>query len=187
MPRYNVTPIALLVAILLGASVANLWAQQPDASKFDQTHETAVAKALQPGATKSGQTYEAAAAKAQATCAALWADHRLDPLRDKIPLGEDNKPTSAMLANPDRLRADDKPVADLAIKMVRQCRAAWAPAWAMLPTATNFIMEGVQRKQDQLIADVYSGKILRSRARHRPRRKYQCRPHARRTRRMFDC
>ena len=29
-----------------------------------------------------------AAAKAQADCAALWADHALDPLRDKVALGQ---------------------------------------------------------------------------------------------------
>jgi Caspase domain len=87
------------------------------------------------------------------------ADHGLDPLRDKIPFGEGQHPTTAMLANSERLRAEDKPVVDLAIKKVAKCREAWAPAWAMLPTATNLVMEGVQRKLDVLIADLYSGKI----------------------------
>ena len=73
MPRYNLTPTALLIAALLCASVAN--AQQPDATKFDQT------------------TYETAAAKAQADCVALWADHALDPLRDKITRGSDFGPS----------------------------------------------------------------------------------------------
>jgi len=67
MPGYNLTPTALLIAALLCASVAN--AEQPDATKFDQT------------------AYDTAAAKAQSDCLALWADHALDPLRDKIALG----------------------------------------------------------------------------------------------------
>ena len=140
MPLYNLTPAAFLVALLFCASVANVRAQQPDVPK-------------------SGDTYEAAIAKAQADCAALWADHNLDPLRDKVPLGEDNKPTPAMLANPERLRAEDKPVADLAIKTLGQCRQAWGPARAQGPPAVNLMIEGVQRKQDALIADFYSGKI----------------------------
>jgi hypothetical protein len=140
MLRYNFTATALLLAILLCASTASVLAQQSDTSK-------------------SNQTYEAAVAKAQADCAALWANHDLDPLRDKVPLGEDNKPTPAMLANPDRVRAEDKPVVDLAIKALAECRKAWAPAWAMLPTAANLMREGAERKQDALIADFYSGKI----------------------------
>jgi Caspase domain len=140
MPRYNLTPAALLVAGVLCASVANVRAQSPDVPQ-------------------SGETYEAAVAKAQADCAALWADHNLDPLRDKVPLGEDNKPTAAMLANPERLRAEDKPVADLAVKALGQCRKAWEPGVAMRPPAVNLMMAGVHRDQDALIPDLYSGKI----------------------------
>jgi Caspase domain len=130
----------LLLAVLLCAGAANVRAQQSDAIKTPENYETAVAKA-------------------RARCTALLADHGLDPLRDKIPFGEGQHPTTAMLANSERLRAEDKPVVDLAIKKVAKCREAWAPAWAMLPTATNLVMEGVQRKLDVLIADLYSGKI----------------------------
>jgi hypothetical protein len=116
--------IGLLIAMLVCASISDVRAQQSDVPK-------------------SGETYEAAVAKAQAECAALWADHNLDPLRDKVPLGEDNKPTPAMLADPERLHAEDKPVADLAIKALGQCRKAWGPAWAMRPPAVKLMIEGV--------------------------------------------
>jgi hypothetical protein len=135
MSRYIFTATALWIAIFLcGRSEA----QEP--AKIDRTYETAVAKA-------------------KAACAALWADHNLDPLRDNFPLGEDNEPTPAMLANPERLHPEEKPLADLAIKALGQCREAWAPAWAMLPPAVKLMTEGVQRKQDAVIADLYSGKI----------------------------
>jgi hypothetical protein len=65
-----------LLSAMFCASIANVRAQQSDVPK-------------------SGQTYEAAAAKAQADCAALWADHALDPLRDKVPLGDDSNPHPA--------------------------------------------------------------------------------------------
>src|SRR5262245_43095976 len=101
MPRYTFIATALLSAVVLFGSVAHLRAQQSDSPKSDQT-------------------YEAAAAKAQAECATLWVDHNLDPLRDKVPLGENIEPTPAMLANPERLKAEDRPVADLAIKALGQ-------------------------------------------------------------------
>ena len=65
-------------------------------------------------------------------CRTLWSDHAFDPLRDKIPLlGE--QPTSSMLTNPQRVRPEDKPLADLALKTAEKCKAAAATAWAMLP------------------------------------------------------
>ena len=143
MPRYNLfTPTALLilsVAVLFCVSVASVRAQQPDATKFDQTYETAVAKA-------------------RADCVTLWSDHAFDRIRDKIPLGED-KPTFAMLTNSARLGPRDKPLADLAIKTLERCRAAYAPAFAMLPPEVNAMMQGLQLRQDALIAELYSGKI----------------------------
>src|SRR5262249_20823491 len=107
MAGYHLTSKGLLICVLVCGIIANVRAQQPDATKIDQ------------------QAYETAIAKANADCAAIWADHALDALRDKVPLGEDLKPTPAMLANPERLRPEDKPVADLAIKALGQCRKAW--------------------------------------------------------------
>jgi hypothetical protein len=117
MPRYNLTPTALLIAVLLCASVANVRAQEPDATKFDQL------------------TSETALAKAQSDCLALWADHALDPLRDKIALGVN--PSGPMLTDRGRLRAQDKPVMDLVIKTLQRCRAVYAPALALLPPGTK--------------------------------------------------
>src|SRR5262249_14992099 len=127
MLRHVITATVLLGAMLC-ASTATVWAQQSDMPK-------------------SGQAYEAAVAKAQADCAALWADHQFDPLRNKVPLDE-SEPTPAMLANSERLSAEDKPIATLAIKTVGQCRKAWEPAWAMRSPAVNLMIEGVWRKQD---------------------------------------
>src|SRR5262249_44032331 len=67
---------------------------KPDANKFDQT------------------AFQAGIAKAQASCAALYADHALDPLRGKLPLGQETTPF-AMFAIPEKLRPQDRPVLDL--------------------------------------------------------------------------
>ena len=85
----------------------------------------------------------------------LWSDHAFDPLRDKVSLGEE-KPTSPMLTNTERLRPEDKPLADLAIKTLERCRAAHA---AILPRQVNTLILGFQRRQDALIAELYVGKI----------------------------
>src|SRR6202521_3579777 len=63
------------------------------------------------------RNFQAANAKAIEYCTTLWSDHVFDPLREKIPLlGE--QPTSSMLTNPQRVRPEDKPLADLALKTV---------------------------------------------------------------------
>jgi hypothetical protein len=106
----------------------------------------------------SSQTSESAVATAHKECADLWSDHKFDPLRNKIPLG-DEKPTFAMLKNSERLRPKDRPLAEQAIKTLEQCRKAYAPVFALLPTQVNAMMQGTQRRQDALIAELYSGKI----------------------------
>jgi Caspase domain len=136
------TQAALLIlgiAVLYCVSNASVLAQQPDATQFNQTFETIYAKA-------------------NAECRALWADHAFDPFRDKFPLGEE-KPTFSMLQNSERLRPKDRPLADLAIKTLERCRAGYAPAFAMLPPQVNVMVQGLQRRQDALIAELYSGKI----------------------------
>ena len=108
-----------------------------------------------PGATSGrneiNQTYETAVAQAHEKCHALWADHAFDPIRDKIPL--EDKPTFSMLKNSERLNPKDRPLADLAIKTLEQCRAAYAPVYAMLPPQINRVVHGLERRQDALIAD----------------------------------
>jgi hypothetical protein len=114
--------------------------------------------AQQPDATKFNQTSEALVAKATAECKALWADHAFDRFRDKFPLGEE-KPTFSMLKNSARLNPKDRPIADLAVKTVERCRAIFAPVYALLPPNINLMVQGIQRKQDALIAELYNGKI----------------------------
>lgn len=131
--------LILSIAALFCVTDASVLAQQPDATKFNQTYETAFANA-------------------QAECKTLWADHAFDRFRDKIPLGEE-KPTFSMLKNSGRLNPKDRPIADLAMKTLERCRAAYAPVFAMLPPQINALIQGIQRKQDALIAQLYSGKI----------------------------
>ena len=151
-------PTALLITLLVCGSVTSVRAQEPDASKFDQL------------------AFGIAAAKAQSDCLALWADHALDPLRDKIALGIDA--TLPMLANRERLRPQDKRVMDLIIKALHRCRAAYDPALAILPPGDTRKVEGIKQEQDALIADLNSGKItfgdyntavVRVAVRHSPR------------------
>jgi hypothetical protein len=119
--------------ILLAGSELAL-AQQPDATKFNQNYETALANARQE-------------------CAALRGDHVFDPLRAKIAFGE-TKPTFSMLTNSERVRPKDKPLADLAIKANEKCRQAYSAAFALLPSQTNNLMDGLYRSQDALIAEL---------------------------------
>jgi hypothetical protein len=78
------------------------------------------------------KNFQAANAKATEYCNTLWSDHAFDTLRNKIPLhGE--QPTSSMLTNPQRVRPEDKPLADLALQTNEKCKAAYMSAWAMLP------------------------------------------------------
>jgi hypothetical protein len=142
MQRGNLfTASALLIPMLLWLSDPSIRAQQLDSSKLNQSSETALAKARQD-------------------CNELWADHKFDRLRVKIPLGLfDEKPTFAMLNNSERLHPKDRPLADLVIKTLEQCRKASTPFFELLPPRANAMIEGMQRRQDASIAELYSGKI----------------------------
>jgi hypothetical protein len=100
------------------------------------------AEAQQSNTPTFNQTYESLVAKAREECKRLWSDHVFDPFRSKLPLTED-KPTFSMLTNKEKLRAKDKPIADLAIKTVEKCRSEYAPVFAMLPPQVNATMQGV--------------------------------------------
>ena len=104
-------PVLILVVatFLCARAASDVQAQQSNTPTFNKSYETTVAKAREE-------------------CTTLWSDHAFDPLRDKIPLGEE-KPTFAMLKNTERLKAKDKPLADLAIKALEKCRAAYADVY----------------------------------------------------------
>jgi uncharacterized caspase-like protein len=131
--------LGLGVAAFLAAATASAHAQQPDATLF-------------------GSAYQTATTKAAEACRKLWANPAFDPLRDKVPLGS-QKPTMQMLTSSARLDPKDRPMADLAIKVVEQCRAAYTPAYAMLQEATRTLIEGLYREEDAWIAQLYVGKI----------------------------
>ena len=116
------------------------------------------AQAQEPHSPTFNQTYEGAFAQARAACKTLWSDRLFDPLRGKIPLGEE-KPTFSMLTNTEKLRSKDKPLADSAIKTLEKCRTAYAPVYAMLPPQPNAMIHGVEREQDAKVAELYNGKI----------------------------
>jgi hypothetical protein len=104
------------------------------------------------------QDFSTALAKARAACMALWADHALDPVRDKFPVpGE--KPTFTMLTDRTRLLPKDKPLADLVLKTIEKCRELVADPIAMLPEQTRLKFQAYYREQDSLIAQLYVGKI----------------------------
>jgi uncharacterized caspase-like protein len=112
----------------------------------------------QSNAPPLNQTFESAVEKARQECNALWSDHAFDPLRSKIPLG-DERPSFSMLTNKEKLRAKDKPLANLAMKTLEKCRSAYEPVFALLPQNLNNMIQGVLRRQDALIAQLYSNKI----------------------------
>ena len=122
--------------------------------------DTPQAYAQQKTETNFVQTYESALAKAKENCAALWSDHAFDPFRSKFPsIDADESPTNAMLTNTERLSPKDRPLADLAIKTIKKCRAGYAPAYAMLPPRVANMIHGIELEQDVLIAKLYNRKI----------------------------
>jgi hypothetical protein len=112
----------------------------------------------QPSLTDFNQAYESAVAKARQDCAALWSNHAFDPFRDKVSFSDD-KPTFSMLKNTEKLLPKDRPIADLAIKTLEQCRKAYEPVYSMLPPQIANLLHGVERRQDATIAELYRGKI----------------------------
>jgi Caspase domain len=102
--------------------------------------------------------YEDTVTAARDECTRLWSNPAFDSLRKKIPLG-DEKPTFAMLKNPEKLKQRDKSIADLAIQTVEKCRKTWEPVYEMIPPdAKQRILNG-QRLQDAKITELYNGKI----------------------------
>ena len=134
----RVSGLILILGIVLG-SVGSVYAQHSDSDGFE--------KAFQSG-------FE----NARGACKAMWSDRAFDSLRARIPLGED-KPTFAMLKNNEKLKANERPLADLAIKTLEKCRTAYTDVYAMLSPQTSAAIYGVERQQDALIADLYRGKI----------------------------
>jgi hypothetical protein len=104
------------------------------------------------------QKYEREVSKARTECSTLWSNHDFDSLRAKIPLGEE-KPTFSMLKSVEKLNRKDRPLADLAIKTLEKCRKAYEPVYAMLPPQVRAMLEGIQRRQDSKVAELYNGKI----------------------------
>jgi uncharacterized caspase-like protein len=129
----------LCIGLLLCLGNGSVHAQLQNAEDFEQRYATEVSKA-------------------RAECSRLWSNHDFDPLRTRIPLG-DEKPTFLMLKNAEKLRRKEKPLADLAIKTLEQCRKAYEPVYAMLPPQVRGMLEGIQRRQDSKVAELYNGKI----------------------------
>jgi hypothetical protein len=122
----------LLIGISLCLGNGSVQAQQQNTEDFNQKYETEVSKA-------------------RAECARLWSNNVFDPFRTKINLGEE-KPTFSMLKNTEKLKRKEKPLADLAIKTLEQCRKAYEPVYAMLPPQIRGRIEAIQRSQDAKVA-----------------------------------
>src|ERR1700689_3804983 len=70
--------------------------------------------------------YATEVSKARSECLRLWSNHVFDPFRNKLNLSEE-KPTFSMLKSTEKLNRNDRPIADLAIKTVEQCRTVYDP------------------------------------------------------------
>jgi len=104
------------------------------------------------------QDFSETLAKARQLCQALWSDHVFDPLRNKIPLGG-GKPTVAMLMNRDHILPKDRNLAELALKTFEKCRILQAAATALLPEQTRLRLQGFDREEDALMAQLLAGKL----------------------------
>jgi hypothetical protein len=102
--------------------------------------------------------FKAALVESSDYCNTLWSDRAFDPLRDKIPL-MGGSPTPAMLANSQRVRPEDKPLAGLAMRTAEKCKTASSKAFAMLPATTQAKVRALQGKADALNKQLYDGKL----------------------------
>jgi hypothetical protein len=114
--------------------------------------------AQEPKAQDLQHQYEEKVSAARAECTKLWSNPAFDSLRKRMPLTEE-KPTFAMLKNPERLKPRERPVADLAIKTLETCRKQWQPVYEILPPEIRERILTSQRLQDARIAELYNGKI----------------------------
>jgi uncharacterized caspase-like protein len=128
-----------LIVALLCLGSRSVIAQQKNVEDFEQRYATEVSKA-------------------RAECSRLWSNHDFDPFRTKLNLGEE-KPTFSMLKSTEKLNRKEKPLADLAIKTLEQCRKAYEPVYAMLPPQIKTRIEAIQRGQDAKVAELYNGRI----------------------------
>lgn len=64
-----------------------------------------------------------------------------------------------MLTDSTRLAPKDRAIADLAIKTMNECRRDYAPVYAMFPPNVYSMIQGAERKQDDLVAQLYNAKI----------------------------
>ena len=118
----------LLIGVFLCLGNRGIQAQQPNTENFNQKYETEVSKA-------------------RSECARLWSNQVFDPFRTKINFGEE-EPTFSMLKSTEKLTRKERPLADLAIKTLEQCRKAYEPVYAMLPPQVRGMLEGIQRRQN---------------------------------------
>ena len=65
----------------------------------------------------------------------------------------------AMLTSQLRLAPKDRPLADLAITAIQKCRALYVGTYTTLPGQTRSRLQGFDREQDSVIAQLYVGKI----------------------------
>src|SRR5205814_1808169 len=93
--------------------------------------------------------FQAGAVKASEYCTTLWSDRVFDTLRDKVPLSG-GQPTSSMLTDPQRVRPEDRPLADLALKTAEKCKAAAVAVWTMLPPPAHGKIISLTRQADAL-------------------------------------
>jgi hypothetical protein len=115
-------------------------------------------RAATPPQQFDASNFQAAAAKASEYCTTLWSDHAFDSLRDKIPL-LGGQPTPSMLTNQQRVRPEDKPLADLALKTAEKCKAAATTAWALLPSQVHAKVLRLTQQSDALNTQLYKAKI----------------------------
>jgi hypothetical protein len=95
-------------------------------------------RAQQSNTSTFTQTFESAFAQARAECTTLWSDHIFDPLRSKIPLGEE-KPTFSMLTNTAKLPPKEKPLADSAIKTLEKMQGRMGSRLFHAPAAGQYV------------------------------------------------
>ena len=64
-----------------------------------------------------------------------------------------------MLANSQRVRPEDKPLADLAMRTAEKCKTASSKAFSMLPAIAQAKVHALQLKADALNKELHDGKI----------------------------
>ena len=93
-------------------------------------------------------------------CRTLMADHRLDPIRNKVALADPREQTFAMLADDSRATGEEKPTIAVWAELLAQCKSyARSRLFPLLPSQMTAVMDAAASVAEGHKADLYRGAL----------------------------